>query len=297
MTITSLKILALTCMLVDHIGQFIPNTPEYFRWIGRLSAPIFIFCMVWGLAYTKNRRKYMSRMYICSLIMGIINVFLESLRYPEYRIALSNNIFSTLFLIGIIIILIEQVREDKHIGTKKLIVFSVFQILTTILIIILVDVMNILSFTSIDVARGTLATVMGNVVFCEGSIFWVALGVGLYFVKANRKSLSTYYGFFWIIYSLCFSLGLAPRVITRLQYWGFRGLSEVLRISGQLVGIDTVFGWNITCNWMMIGSLPFILLYNGKKGSGFKYFFYLFYPLHIWILYILGNFILKYKMF
>lgn len=38
---------------------------------------------------------------------------------------------------------------------------------------------------------------------------------------------------------------------------------------------------------------PFILLYNGKRGpkNGFsKYFFYIFYPVHIWILYII-NFI------
>lgn len=39
---------------------------------------------------------------------------------------------------------------------------------------------------------------------------------------------------------------------------------------------------------------PFILLYNGKRGpqNGFsKYFFYIFYPVHIWILYII-NFVM-----
>lgn len=41
--------------------------------------------------------------------------------------------------------------------------------------------------------------------------------------------------------------------------------------------------------------LPFIYLYNGKKGgtsSAFeKYFFYGFYPIHIWFLFILGQFL------
>lgn len=295
MSITSLKILALICMLIDHIGQFIPNTPEYFRWLGRISAPIFIFCMVWGLAYTKNRRKYLSRMYICSIIMSIMNVILARFRHPEYYIDLSNNIFSTLFVIGIIITLIEKVQADKTLVKKTLIIFGGWQIVSTIVITILVDFMDILGFAGSVSARSTFASIMGNAVFCEGSIFWVLFGIGLYFVKTNKKYLSIYYVFFWIIYSLCFSLGLAPRVITRLQYWGFGGLAELLRIAGQYVGIDTIFGWDINCTWMIIGSLPFILLYNGKKGIGVKYFFYAFYPLHIWILYVLGNFILNHQ--
>lgn len=45
--------------------------------------------------------------------------------------------------------------------------------------------------------------------------------------------------------------------------------------------------------WMMVFALPFILLYNGKRGPNIKYFFYMFYPTHIWILYILGYFIEK----
>ncbi|MEG1783071.1 MAG: TraX family protein, partial [Oscillospiraceae bacterium] len=43
--------------------------------------------------------------------------------------------------------------------------------------------------------------------------------------------------------------------------------------------------------WMQIGALPFMLAYNGKKGKGCKYLFYVFYPLHICILFILGNMI------
>ncbi|PFW56203.1 hypothetical protein COL13_16590 [Bacillus cereus] len=45
---------------------------------------------------------------------------------------------------------------------------------------------------------------------------------------------------------------------------------------------------------MMIFALPFLLLYNGERGynkTWAKYMFYVFYPVHIWTLYIIGQFV------
>lgn len=47
-----------------------------------------------------------------------------------------------------------------------------------------------------------------------------------------------------------------------------------------------IFGENF--QWMVIGALPIILLYNGEKGNGRKYFYYLFYPIHIYLLAFIG---------
>ncbi|UOQ50507.1 TraX family protein [Gracilibacillus caseinilyticus] len=38
----------------------------------------------------------------------------------------------------------------------------------------------------------------------------------------------------------------------------------------------------------MVFALPLILLYNGNRGAGLKYFFYIFYPLHSILLYLIG---------
>lgn len=45
--------------------------------------------------------------------------------------------------------------------------------------------------------------------------------------------------------------------------------------------------------WFMIFSIIFFKLYNGEKGKGLKHLFYIFYPLHIYILYVISYLILK----
>lgn len=40
MSTTAIKWLALVLMLVDHLGEFFPQSvPLWFRWLGRMSAP------------------------------------------------------------------------------------------------------------------------------------------------------------------------------------------------------------------------------------------------------------------
>ncbi len=45
MSTNLLKLTALICMLIDHIGEFIPQSPIWFRYIGRISAPLFFIAV------------------------------------------------------------------------------------------------------------------------------------------------------------------------------------------------------------------------------------------------------------
>ena len=67
---TALKLIAMVLMLVDHIAQFIPGMPVWMHWLGRISAPVFLYCLVWGMEKTRDRFRYLLRIYLAGLVMG-----------------------------------------------------------------------------------------------------------------------------------------------------------------------------------------------------------------------------------
>ena len=72
---TTLKTIALVLMVLDHIHYFFEFTglvPLWFTQLGRLSAPLFLFCTVEGFAHTHDRRKYFWRIWRISAGMGLL---------------------------------------------------------------------------------------------------------------------------------------------------------------------------------------------------------------------------------
>ncbi|SDY20400.1 TraX protein [Eubacterium barkeri] len=64
----------------------------------------------------------------------------------------------------------------------------------------------------------------------------------------------------------------------------FSLLMATLYFSQDLSQIDMLF--IVNSDWMQFWVIPFIALYNGKSGpkNAFsKWFFYLAYPLHLWV--------------
>ncbi len=74
---TSLKLIAIFTMLIDHMAICLPYfvmQPDVYtvmRMIGRISFPIFCFCLTEGYAHTKNIQAYIMRLFAFAIISEI----------------------------------------------------------------------------------------------------------------------------------------------------------------------------------------------------------------------------------
>jgi len=277
-----LKILALFFMSIDHIGSFIPGLPVYLHWIGRLSAPIFIFCSAWSFTYTSNKKSYLIRLYVASLVMAII----------QYWLVIDNNFFRSLFSLGVILMLIDSYKNKDEKFKKYLYIYLTWQIISVAICIVLINVV----FPSSLFVAYFLSALFGNVFLLEGGLVYVCLGVLIYLTKNNKKALVIAYTGFCVLYFIVTVKPYLPIFLGKLYAWGLPVLSDTIEyMLITVVGLSPMgIGGSIffqSYQWMMILALPFMLAYNSKRGRKLKYLFYIFYPVHIVMLFYIGNMI------
>lgn len=233
----SLKMIAVISMMIDHSAAGIlrllinsgrldggtfgrekwANVYYIMRDIGRIAFPIFCFLLVEGFCYTRNKAKYLVRLFLFALISEIP----FDLGLHGQLIDLENqNVFFTLFLgmcalcgLGIIK---EKIQNHFVYGLSAVFITLVF--------------MEISELLHTDYHRFGVLVIVLFYVFREYRP--LACGMGL------------------LVLILCFGREL-PAVF----------------------------------------AFPLLLFYNGRRGRGMKYFFYVFYPAHLTILYLVGSFL------
>ena len=283
MSLFSLKVIALISMLSDHIGSFISGSPIVMRWIGRIAAPIFLFAAVEGWQNTRNKRMYLLRLYLASVLMGSV----------QYILDVDNNFFRQIFCVCCWFGLADLVRENRKSFWKYLLVYLAWQVSSWI-----IGVMVAGRFGD-QAAMYLVMPVLGSAVFVEGGLIYTFLGLLMYITRHDKKKLIFSYLAFSLIFFILNTTSLIRRgmiVITRLEIFLFGSsgsLSNVAELLLDLLGFHPmqVGGPAFTVNyqWMLILALPFIVAYDGTRGKKVKYFFYVFYPLHIILLYYIGN--------
>lgn len=191
--------LAVLFMLLDHIYLYFAASyeiPAILTWIGRASYPLFLFCMVWGYHYTKNRKVYLIRLYLMSLFMTALIYALDT--YVPTEIGFGNhNIFLPMLWVGILISVIETFQKNRKKGSILLVAIFVLQLLYWIL----PGVIPFLHTLNGDMLTGIIPNIYQN----EYGFEFVALGVLMYFLKEKKDFFCAMYVVFCIAQ---FSMGL-----------------------------------------------------------------------------------------
>ena len=181
----TLKMTALILMVLDHIGCYFDGAPVWLNWLGRLSYPLFLFCMVQGCRHTRSRKRYLLRLYLMSLFMTGFSWFLDS-RFPTPEGYGNHNIFLPLLLTGVLISIIECFQKDRRKGFFLLGGLFGVQLLY-----------YILPFSR--QLSGDLATgIVPNLDVNEYGFSFIALGVLMYFLWEKRELFTVVYLIFCI---------------------------------------------------------------------------------------------------
>lgn len=275
-----LKIIALICMTIDHIGVLIPNMPIWFNWIGRISAPIFMFCAIESMVHTSDRKKYLFRLYIASVLMGIL----------QFKLNIDMNFFRVIFSTMIIIYLV-LLSQEKNLNIKNMILFYIlWQVISICIIIALIYS----DFTNIHFIIYILSALTGSVFYLEGGLVLVALGLMMFALRKSHKNMAIGYVIFCSIYFILSTTSIISRVVSKISRYNSWFGNSIEYILDTIVGLSPVLTggdmWLYNYQWLMICALPFVLFYNNKKGGSLKYLFYVYYPLHISILYLVGKY-------
>lgn len=255
-------------MTLDHEAEFLPGMPYAFHYIGRIAAPIFIFLCVEAIDHTRNRKIYILRMYVFNVLMGFIQLWL----------GMNNNIFRLLFVIAVICTLA---------GNRKSVwMYCLYQICSFILLCAAgtVGIIEEKYLTTV------IPAVLGSVFSMEGGIIYLGLGILFYLCKSDKKKLGiTFAGYSALIF-IVFHSPVLNLISRGMSYLGLYDIFELICVF--FIGIFPAFSWEnfwqAHYQILMIFSLPLIMVYNGKRGnyrSGLKYFFYLYYPIHLIVLY------------
>lgn len=272
----ALKLLGSVFMLIDHAGLLLFPSLPWLRIVGRLAFPIFAFMIAEGCLYTRNRRKHF-------LVIFALGVLMQVVLYIATRMT-SFSIF-IIFSFSILLIYLLDATTDamdaairRHPAQKARKAQE-----------------DVPGFPAQETAQSQEVRDADreNREENAGKIgakrerpydllvaFWALLFIGLTTVLYVWCDQTTYfeanYGFFGI---------LTPVAVYAARKYGGDYSFFFAFLALALCNLVITQSSQFAIQHYALLAIPLLLCYNGEKGRyHLKYFFYLFYPLHIVVL-------------
>lgn len=292
MTYLFIKLIAITTMLIDHIGlsygyvstQLDPALYMTLRTIGRIAFPIFAFGIVNGMKYTKNKENYLFRLSLFmsisqipfSLLVNTENYFVDfrfkDLFYPQLVIENNFDLILGIMLIGLILYLYK----------------TNIKLITTLSLAVIFSIISIYTKTGFVINNSN-----------QLNVFYT-LAIGAYIIKSLEDFLENKEDKIDNILK-AISAGILIIIFSPYSDYGLGGLILILGLyifkNNKLASFVYMVFWLIYTYLIGSANLYFflssliaplsILFYNGKKGNAPKIIdklFYWFYPVHLFIL-------------
>jgi hypothetical protein len=246
---TGLKIAGIILMTMDHLHQmFIAQGAP--AWLNWFGRPVAtIFMFLCAEGFFYTRNR---GRYMLQLLVGFLFMAamnqILSTLMPVEEIILFNNIFGTLLMAAFYMWMLDRFRDGVR--EKK-----PAKVLSAIGGFFLPFVIGIVMALAVQHEYRILAMILlfiPNPISVEGGFVLVLMGALFYALHRHR------------IIQITLILAVSSLV------W--------------------FFAQNDPTNfqWLMVFAIIPVLLYNGRRGRGGKYFFYIFYPSHIYLLYCIA---------
>lgn len=256
-----LKYIVILLMLLDHLSYFFPATNPIIIFIGfisRLTAPTMALSIAEGYHYTRDVKKYMSRLFIFAIISYVPYVlYRTAVLYPIQLF--SGNLAPTFVrATGAIVaepnVFISAINSILVIHETS-VIFTLFLGLCAIYIWDKLEIPKILKVIAILMTFYLAA-------FANWHYILILLCLIFYFFKENPKKM-------WALYA----------IVSLLYIFNVRLFANPFQFA-------FTFDFELFRTGILMIPL-FFLFYNGESGSKSsfnKWFFYIFYPAHLLII-------------
>jgi hypothetical protein len=245
-------------MTLDHIAEYtilLPVGNHPLRIIGRIAAPLFLYLITVSAHHTRSKLQLFFRLYIAHIVIGCLTLLLKTVGQDYFGIHGQFSVLSTFAYTVLYIYFIENIITCRNTKDKRKSSFYIFLGITGMT----VPIFGLLLFQNDELC----SIFIPNILTIPYSPIFVIMGVCWYFVKTPK-----WQAVILAVFS-CFSL-IGSFIISRASVLIFMDYFNSLQF------------------WMLL-FLPFIFLYNGQKGKSLKYFFYIYYPLHVFLLMFIGQ--------